>query len=231
MLSLRMKNLLVMKIISPCSVLQVWFFFNSRFFFSRQVGGVWFEWGEFSPEEKSGAKTRSSFAFSSFSFLHLGGKVRFRPGMGIAALEMGFSAWVVTVPMPGDSCLTQQDSPQWTPWKPGEDNKPASGRPASFSLEERSRKWEENIHQFSSGMAKEILCHFTSSSKGKLSTTTWKVQRPFLTQPSSWECVSPDLPLCTYLIYKAVSNCENSGAMNKKGEGRCKTQTKTCAPE
>lgn len=72
--------------------------------------------------------------FFSFSFLNLGGKVGFRPGMGIAALDLGFSAWVVTVPTPGDRCLEQQDSPHWTPWKPGEHNKPASGRPASFNL-------------------------------------------------------------------------------------------------
>lgn len=88
------------------------------------MGGVWFEWGEFSPEEKSGAKTRSSFAFLSFSFLNLRGKVGFRPGVGIAALEMGFSALGGYCPTPGDSCLAQ-DSPQWMPWKPGEHNKPA----------------------------------------------------------------------------------------------------------
>ena len=38
----------------------------------------------------------------------------------MVAPEMGFSAWVVTVPMPGDSCLAQKDSPQCTPQQPGE---------------------------------------------------------------------------------------------------------------
>lgn len=38
----------------------------------------------------------------------------------MVALEMNFSAWVVTVPMPGNSCSAQQDSPQWTPQQPGE---------------------------------------------------------------------------------------------------------------
>lgn len=67
-------------------------------------------------------KPEAHLLFLSFSFLNLGGKVGFRPGMGIAALDMGFSAWVVTVPTPGDGCLAQQDSPQWTPRKPGEHN-------------------------------------------------------------------------------------------------------------
>ena len=59
------KKLLVLKIITPCSSLQVWIFFlNTRIFFlSWQVGGVRFEWEEFSPEEKSGANSRSPLAF------------------------------------------------------------------------------------------------------------------------------------------------------------------------
>lgn len=38
-------------------------FFNTRLFFSWQVGGVWVEWGELSPEEKSGTKARNAFSF------------------------------------------------------------------------------------------------------------------------------------------------------------------------
>jgi hypothetical protein len=60
---MKKKSHLVIKMITPCSILQVWLYFNTRFFFSWQVGGVWFEWEEYNPEENSRAKGRSSLAF------------------------------------------------------------------------------------------------------------------------------------------------------------------------
>ena len=137
------KKLLVLKIITPCSSLQVWIFFlNTRIFFlSWQVGGVRFEWEEFSPEEKSGANSRSPLAFRKkkkkfLFFLKL--------GVSTVALDMNSSAWGAASLMPGDSHLAQQDTPQWTPQQPrdhtGPDHQHPEGQPCSIFGEDQGNE-------------------------------------------------------------------------------------------
>lgn len=82
-----------------CFISLIFFVLTPDLFFLAG-GRCWFEWEEFSPEEISGAKARSPFAFLSLSFLNLQGKVGYRPGMDTVALEVSFSAWVVTAPYP-----------------------------------------------------------------------------------------------------------------------------------
>lgn len=86
--SWKMKNLLVIKIITPCSVFQVWSYFNTRFFFSWQVGGVWFEWKEYSPEIRNHNQKLICFLF----FLNLRGNIGFRLGVDMVVVNRDFSA-------------------------------------------------------------------------------------------------------------------------------------------
>lgn len=57
-------------------------------------------------------------------------------GVGMVALDVNFSAWGVSALMPGGSCLTQQESPQWTPRQPSEhtgpDHQHLEGQPHSI---------------------------------------------------------------------------------------------------
>ena len=163
------KKLLVLKIITPCSSLQVWIFFlNTRIFFlSWQVGGVRFEWEEFSPEEKSGANSRSPLAFRKkkkkfLFFLKL--------GVSTVALDMNSSAWGAAALMPGDSHLAQQDTPQWTPQQPrdhtGPDHQHPEGQPCSIFGEEMREKRASVVLILK---ARDPLLTSIFTSKGELS--------------------------------------------------------------
>lgn len=139
------------------------------------AGGRCLVWvGRISPQNEIRSQSQKPVCFFIFSFLNLRGQgCRVRPGRGMVALEMNFSASVVAAPMPGDSCLAQQDSPQWTPQQP-----------VDFTQNQTTSIWKASIIQFGIKIkemrekhssvliqkAKEILCNFsTYSSKGELS--------------------------------------------------------------
>lgn len=128
------------------------------------MGGIQFEWEEFSPEEKSGANARSPLAFRKKKkkiLILLNTKVL---GVSMVALDMNSSAWGAAALMPRDSHLAQQDAPQWTPQQPsdhtGPDHQHLEGQPHSIFGEDEGNERKTRIsHSHTEGQRSFVNFH------------------------------------------------------------------------